>query len=103
MLGNGRLLHAEAGDNVAYGSFVRGEKGKNVTTARFGDSVESVGGGGCARHGTNIYPYRNMSRGIFGWADSAFGADSGSDERFELAVPVARRLLGKGSWPSSYI
>jgi hypothetical protein len=89
MLGNGRLLHAEAGDNVAYGSLLHGEKGKNVTSARFGDSVESVGGGGRARHGTNIYPYRNMSSAIFGWADSR------SDERIVLAVPVVRRLFGK--------
>jgi hypothetical protein len=95
MLGNGRLLHAEAGDNVAYGSLIHGEKGKNVTTARFGDSIESVGVGGRARHETNIYPYRNMSSAIFGWADLGVLEDSRSDERIGLAVPVVRRLSGK--------
>jgi hypothetical protein len=65
MFGNGWLFEVEGVDDLADAAFFEGEEGEDIATAWFCDSVESVGGGGSTRHGTNIYPYRNMSRGIF--------------------------------------
>ncbi len=64
VLGDARLFEAERGDYVAHGALLQGQKREDSSAARFCDSVEGVGGGGSARHGMNIYPYRNMSRGI---------------------------------------
>src|SRR5882762_6726983 len=66
MLGNGRLFEGESVNNLADGAFFKGEERQDVAAARFCDGVEGVRGGGSAWHGTNIYPYRNMSRTIFG-------------------------------------
>src|SRR6266446_5059472 len=62
VFGDARLFEAERGDDVAHGALLRGQEGEDSATTRFCDSVEGVGGGGSARHGNNIYPYRNMSR-----------------------------------------
>jgi len=64
VLGDARLFEAERGDYVAHGALLQGQKREDSSAARFCDSVEGVGGGGSARHGMNIYPYRNMSSGI---------------------------------------
>src|SRR5256885_1008331 len=66
MLGNGRLFKRESVNDLAYGALFKGEEGQDIAAAGFGDGVESVRGGGSARHGANIYPYRNMSRTILG-------------------------------------
>jgi hypothetical protein len=42
MLGDGRLLEAEASYDVAYGALVEGEIGEDVAAARFGDGVEGI-------------------------------------------------------------
>src|SRR5215470_18083088 len=65
MLGNGRLGKIEAGDDIADGALVRGEQGEDVTAARFGHGVEGVGGGRSTSHVCIIFPYGNMSSGIF--------------------------------------
>src|ERR1700722_6591124 len=66
VLGYGGLGHVESGDDIVDGALLRNEKRKNVAATRFGHGVEGVGGGGGARHGGIIFPYRNMSRGILG-------------------------------------
>src|SRR6266404_6072917 len=62
VFGDARLFEAERGDDVAHGALLRGQEGEDSATTRFCNRVEGVGGGGSARHGNNIYPYRNMSR-----------------------------------------
>src|ERR1700744_4345906 len=59
------LLDAEAVDNLVDGTLLKDEVVQDVAAAGLGDSVEGVGGCGGARHETNIFPYRNMSRTIF--------------------------------------
>src|SRR6266404_2222001 len=65
VFGDARLFEAERGDYVAHGALLQGQEGEDSAAARFCDGVEGVGGGGGSRHGTNIYPYRNMSREFF--------------------------------------
>src|ERR1700722_11763256 len=60
-----RLLDAEGVDDFVDRAFLKDEVVQDVAAARFGDSVEGVGGCGGARHGSNIFPYGNMSRTIF--------------------------------------
>jgi hypothetical protein len=62
VFGDARLFESEAGNYVAYRALLQGQKREDSAATRFCDSVEGVGGGGSARHGINIYPYRNMSR-----------------------------------------
>src|SRR5882724_5040821 len=94
MLGNGRLLEGESVNNLADGAFFKGEERQDVAAARFCDGVEGVRGGGSAWHGTNIYPYRNMSRTILA---AGFGAGFGRCWRLcrgwkaASGLPVASR------------
>src|SRR5579863_3332983 len=56
------LEHAEV---LGDGGLFESQEAQDIATAGFGNGVEGVGGGGSARHGKNIYPYRNMlSRGF---------------------------------------
>jgi hypothetical protein len=65
VLGDGRLFEAEAIDDFVYGALLKCEVIQDVAATGFGDGVEGIGGCGGARHGFNIFPYRNMSRGKF--------------------------------------
>jgi hypothetical protein len=65
VLGDAGLFEAERVYDVAYGALLESQEGEDSAATRFCDSVESVGGGGGARHERNIYPYRNMSRDFF--------------------------------------
>src|SRR5580704_9033626 len=81
-----RLLNAQAVDDFVDGTFLKGEVVEDVAAARFGDSVEGVRGSGGARHGSNICPYGNMSRGKFGPAKKSVGG-------FYEALRRARRSV----------
>jgi hypothetical protein len=61
VLGDGGLRHVEAVNDVSNGSFLGSEKGEDVASARLGDGVEGIGGGGGSRHAVIIFLYRNMS------------------------------------------
>jgi hypothetical protein len=61
VFGDGRLRQIEIHNDIVYGALLRYEKRKNVAAAGFGHGVKGVGGGGGARHGRIIFPYRNMS------------------------------------------
>src|SRR5262249_53743889 len=65
VLRNRGLLHCESVHDFADRALLHGDVVEDVATARLGHGVESVGGCGCAWHGSNIFPYRNMSRIIF--------------------------------------
>lgn len=65
VLGDGRLLDAEGVGDLVDGAFLKDEVVQDVATAGFGDSVESVGGSGGARHEMNIFPYRNICQALF--------------------------------------
>jgi hypothetical protein len=66
MLGDGGLVEAEVGDDVAYRAFAEGEIGKDLPAAGLGNGVEGVGGSGCSCHErNNTYLYGNMSRKYF--------------------------------------
>jgi hypothetical protein len=65
VLGDGWLRQIEGGDDVVYGALLGYEEAENVAAAGFGHGVEGVGGGGGARHGRIIFPYRHMSSVIF--------------------------------------
>jgi hypothetical protein len=60
VLGDAGLFEAERVYDVAYGALFASQEGEDSAATRFCDSVESVGGGGGARHERTIYPYRNM-------------------------------------------
>jgi hypothetical protein len=64
MFGNGGLFEGESVHDITDGAFIESEERQYVAAARFGDGVEGVGGGGGAWHGSNIFPYRNMSSDI---------------------------------------
>jgi hypothetical protein len=66
-----RLREIKSGDDVVYRALLRYEEAENVAAARFGHGVEGVGGGGGARHGRIIFPYRNMSSTNFGALQTA--------------------------------
>src|SRR5262249_42840093 len=68
VLGNGRLFHFQGIDDFADGALLEGEVIEDVAATRFGDGVEGVGSCSSPWHGSNIFPYRNMSSAIFGWA-----------------------------------
>ena len=65
VLGDGWLLDAQAVDDLVDGSFLKDEVVQDVAAARFGDSVEGVGGCGGARHEFNIFPYGNICQALF--------------------------------------
>jgi len=65
MFGDRGLLDAESGDDVANGAFLESQEGKNVAAARFGDSVEGVGGCGGARHGRRIHSHMGICQEEF--------------------------------------
>ena len=66
MLGDRRLLDAQAIDDLVDRAFLKNEVVQDVATAGFGDCVEGVGGCGGPWHGTNIFLYGNMSSAILG-------------------------------------
>src|SRR5258708_33035261 len=103
MLGNGRLFERQSIHNLADGAFFRGEEGQDVAAARFGDGVKGVRGGGSAWHGTNIYPYRNMSSTILaaGLAQvlAAVGSCAGDGKAASSLHAAAVRRTPKRRWP----
>src|SRR5258708_24153807 len=94
MHGHGRLLDGESVNNLADGAFFKGQERQDVAAARFGDGVKGVGGGGGAWHGTNIYPYRNMSRTILaaGLAQILAGVEGcAGDGKAASSLPATSR------------
>jgi hypothetical protein len=65
MLGDGRLLQAEAGYDVAYGAFLESEVGEDIAAAGFGDGVEGVGGGGGTWHAKRIHAHMGICQEEF--------------------------------------
>src|SRR5580704_4807698 len=65
VLGDGRLLDAQAVDDFVDGAFLKDEVVQDVAAARFGDRVEGIGGSGGARHEVNIFPYGNICQALF--------------------------------------
>ena len=65
MFGHGGLFEAEAGDDSTDGLLVESEEEEDLAAARFGDSVESVGGGRGARHGGRIHAHMGICQGEF--------------------------------------
>src|SRR5579864_7197186 len=63
VLGDGGLLEAHGIDDLADRAFFEREVVQDIAAARFGDSVESVGGGGSPGHGDNIYSDIGMCQG----------------------------------------
>src|SRR5260221_11246927 len=103
MLGNGRLFERECVNNLADGAFFQGDEGQDVAAARFGDGVEGVRGGGSGWHGTNIYPYRNMSSAILaaGLAQvfAAVGSCAGDGKTAARLHTAAVRRTPTRRWP----
>src|SRR5882762_3905686 len=99
MLGNGRLFEGESVNNLADGAFFKGEEGQDIAAARFGDGVESVGGGRSSWHEANIYPYRNMSSTILaaGLAQVLAGVGgSAGDGKAASSLPAPSRPHSSG-------
>src|SRR6516162_342573 len=65
VLGDRRLGKAKRRHDVADRALLFDKQGEDVATARLCDSVEGIGGRGSARHGSNVFPYRNMSSEFF--------------------------------------
>lgn len=65
MLGDRRLLDAEASDDVANGAFLNRQEAEDFAAARFSDGVEGVRGGGGASHGRRIHTYMGICQEVF--------------------------------------
>src|SRR5215471_6497586 len=71
VLGDRRLGKAKRHHDVADRALLFDKQGEDVAAARLCHSVEGIRGSGGAWHASNIFLYRNMSRGIFGMARTA--------------------------------
>jgi len=63
VLGDRGLIEIQGCHNFPYRALPECKITQNLSSARLGDCVEGVGGGGCSCHGEKYtYSYRNMSR-----------------------------------------